>query len=92
MDNLKLITGNKGKDLACTYLRKKGYEIIERNYRIRGGEIDIVAIDTDTLVFVEVKARKTTKFGSSLEAITPWKIRSLIRAAEFYKLKHPKIA
>lgn len=83
--------GKKGEDLACEYLKKQGFKIIERNFRIRGGEIDIVALDGDVLAFIEVKTRKSTEFGSPLEAITPWKIKSLVKTAQFYKVKHPRL-
>jgi putative endonuclease len=91
MKNHKQLSGLKGEDLAEEFLRKKGYQIIERNFRAKGGEIDIVAIEADTLVFIEVKARSTNEFGSPLEAITYWKLKSLIRTAQFYKLKKPKL-
>lgn len=87
----KQVSGLKGEDLACSFLRKKGYKIIERNFRIRGGEIDIIALDGDTLVFVEVKARSTEEFGSPLDAITYRKLQSLIKTAQFYKLKNKKL-
>ncbi len=81
-------TGDLGESLACEYLRKLGYKIIERNFRIRGGEIDIVAEDPGgDLVFVEVKTRHTHEFGPPAESVTPWKIRFLIRAVQFYLLK-----
>lgn len=83
--------GKLGEDLAVSYLIKHGYQIIEQNFRIRGGEIDIVALEKDTLVFVEVKTRSSAEFGSPLEAITYWKLKSLIKTAQFYKLKHPKL-
>ena len=79
--------GNKGEDLACQILKKNGYKIIERNYRIRGGEIDIVAKDKDTLVFVEVKTRWSHEYGLPSESMTPWKIRSLLKTARFYVQK-----
>lgn len=82
------ITGNLGEDLACEYLKKQGYKILERNYRIRGGEIDIVAKDGDYLVFVEVKARLTHEYGLPSESMTPWKIKYLLKTALFYVLKH----
>lgn len=85
----KQISGIKGENIAASYLVKKGYKIIEKNFRARGGEIDIIAIDGDTLVFVEVKARSTREFGSPLEAITYRKIKSLIKTAQFYKIKNP---
>ena len=76
--------GNKGEDLACAYLKKLGYKILDRNYLIRGGEIDIVAKDKDELVFIEVKARYSHKFGLPVEAITPWKLKALFKTALFY--------
>lgn len=81
---LKQITGNYGEDLACQYLKKKGYRILQRNYRIRGGEIDIVARDGEWLVFVEVKTRWSHEFGLPAESITPWKIKALLKSARFY--------
>ena len=81
------LTGGQGEDLACKYLEKMGYKILERNYRIRGGEIDIVAKDKDTLVFVEVKARWSHEYGLPSESMTPWKIRYLLKTAAFYVQK-----
>lgn len=89
--NRKQLSGIKGEDLAVSFLLKKGYSIIERNFRSKMGEIDIIAKDKDVLAFVEVKARSTEEFGSPLEAITPFKMKSLIRTATFYKLKNPKL-
>ncbi|HEX8932313.1 MAG TPA: YraN family protein [Patescibacteria group bacterium] len=80
-DLFKQEEGRRGEDLACEYLKKLNFKIIERNFRIRVGEIDIVAIDDLTLVFVEVKTRKTTEFGIPLEQITPWKIKPMIKTA-----------
>ncbi|MBI2040320.1 YraN family protein [Candidatus Microgenomates bacterium] len=79
--------GNYGEDLACEYLKKHGYKILERNFRIRGGEIDIVAKDDDYLVFVEVKTRWSDEYGPPAESMTPWKIRYLLKTAQFYLLK-----
>ena len=84
-----------GEDKACEYLRKKGYKIIERNFRKGYGEIDIIAIDSSekekVLIFVEVKARTSDEFGSPLESITPWKLNSVIKTAQFYKMIHPNL-
>lgn len=95
MDNPKISLGKKGEDLASDFLRKKGYKIIERNFRQRDFEIDIVAIDNkDTekaLVFVEVKSRKSIRFGKPEESITFWKIKALKKAADYYKLIHPEL-
>ncbi|MFH0936853.1 MAG: YraN family protein [Candidatus Daviesbacteria bacterium] len=79
--------GDKGEYLACKYLEKLGYKILDRNYRIRGGEIDIVAKDQDYLVFVEVKTRYSHKYGLPAESITPWKIKFLLKTAQFYLQK-----
>ena len=70
--------GSKGEDLACEYLTKNGYEIIERNVHFsRFCEIDIIAKQKDTLVFVEVKTRKNNDFGAPLEAITQTKLNNI---------------
>lgn len=82
-----ILTGGHGEDLACEYLRKQGYEILERNYRIRGGEVDIVAKDGEYLVFVEVKSRWSHEYGLPSESMTPWKIKALLKTAQFYLLK-----
>lgn len=87
--------GKYGEDLAVEFLKKKKYKILERNFKKRYGEIDIVAIASSqkvpTLVFVEVKTRTTFEFGDPLEAITPWKLRSVVKTAEFYKLCHSNL-
>lgn len=85
-----------GEGKACEFLRKNGYKIIERNFRKGYGEIDIVAIEETkkggkVLVFVEVKTRTSGSFGSPLEAITFWKLKSLIKTAQYYKMIHPKL-
>lgn len=87
----KQISGFRGEDLAAEYLKKNGYKIIERNFRAVGGELDIIAIDGDVLSFVEVKARSSSEFGTPLEAITRRKMNSIIKTAQFYKLKNPKL-
>ncbi len=87
----KQISGFKGEELAASYLTKNGYKIIDRNFRAVGGELDIIALDGDTLSFVEVKARSSTEFGTPLEAITARKMKSIIKTAQFYKLKNPKL-
>lgn len=89
--------GKRGEDLAVEFLKKKGFKVIDRNFRIRGGEIDIVAINPSTssgqktLVFIEVKTRSSLNFGSPLEAINYWKLKALVKTAQFYKLKNPKL-
>ncbi|MDO8619385.1 MAG: YraN family protein [Candidatus Daviesbacteria bacterium] len=81
------ITGNYGEDLAVKYLQKLGYKILNRNYRIRGGEIDIVAKDRETLVFVEVKTRYSHEFGDPAEAMTYFKMKALLKTAQFYLMQ-----
>lgn len=83
--------GKRGEDVTAEYLRRKGFRIIFRNFRIRNGEIDIIAIEARTLVFVEVKTRWGTKFGTPKEAVTPWKLRTLTHTAEYFKLLHPEL-
>ena len=80
-------SGNYGEDLACKFLQKQGYKILERNYFIRGGEIDIVAKEGEYLVFVEVKTRYSHEYGLPSESITPWKIKALLKTAAFYCMK-----
>lgn len=70
--------GNKGEDLACDYLVKNGYEIIERNKHFsKFCEIDIIAKFKNKFIFVEVKTRKTDNFGTPMEAITPAKYKNI---------------
>ena len=83
--------GSQGETEAVNYLRTQGYRIIERNFKKRYGEIDIIAIDGDTLAFVEVKTRIGDSHGKPVEAITPWKLTSLTRSAEYYKVLHPEL-
>jgi len=84
-------TAKLGEEIACQYLVKKGYRIIEKNFRKGYGEIDIVATFNNTLIFVEVKTRTTDLFGGARESISYFKIRSLIKTAQFYKKLHPNL-
>src|SRR3989304_3418392 len=88
-DNLPL--GRYGEELATKYLQKQGYKIIERNFQKRYGEIDIIARDSETLIFVEVKTRIGDKYGPPEEAITSWKLKALVRSVQFYKMLHPEL-
>jgi putative endonuclease len=76
--------GAKGEEIAARYLKKYGYRILERNYRIRHGEIDIIAEHGTDLVFVEVKTRSGTLFGSPFDSITVSKQRQLSKVALEY--------
>jgi putative endonuclease len=78
--------GLLGEELAVRALERRGYAILARRYRTRHGEIDIIADDQGTLVFVEVKARMDAEFGTAAEAVTAWKQRRLVRMARLYLL------
>jgi len=73
--------GNRGEELAAACLERSGYKLIERNFRCKGGEVDIVAREGKTLVFVEVKSRKTLTYGVPQLAVTPFKQRQISKAA-----------
>ena len=79
--------GKSGEDLACGELRRRGYAILERRYRSRYGEIDIVARCGTTLVFVEVKARSGQAFGGGSAAVTCAKQRRIVRMAEDFLVR-----
>jgi putative endonuclease len=76
--------GQKGENRAAAYLRLKGYRVLERNYRVPQGEIDLIVRRGDMLVFVEVKARKGDSHGTPLEAVSPLKVRRVSAAAAIY--------
>ncbi len=80
--------GIEGEDLATKALKKKGYKIIEKNYRSKFGEIDIVAEEKGYLVFIEVKRRNTGSFGDSFDAIDGKKKEHMIRSATYYLKSH----
>ena len=80
--------GKTGEDLACRELERRGYAIVARRHRCRGGELDIVARDGPTLVFVEVKARDGHAFGDAAEAVTWQKQRRIVRLASEYVMRH----
>lgn len=88
MQGYKKQQGKYGEDLACKYLANLDYEILQRNYLIRGGEIDIVALEGETTIIVEVKLRSGIDYGSAAESITRSKIRSLVKTAKFYALEN----
>jgi len=80
--------GTKYEIVAAKYLQKMGYEILERNFRCRQGEIDIIAHDGQYLVFVEVKYRTDQSKGSAAMAVSHKKQQSISRVAAFYLLKN----
>jgi putative endonuclease len=80
--------GKTGEDLACQELERLGYGILARRYRTRFGEIDIIAKDNETTVFVEVKTRDGDEFGGGAAAVTPWKQRRVALMALDYLSRH----
>ena len=84
MKSANKVTGNRGETLAAEYLQKKGYKIIERNFRTRFGEIDIICSDAQTLVFVEVKTKIGHDFGEPEEMVNKRKLSQVKRMGEVY--------
>jgi len=80
--------GKTGEDLACAELRRRGYAILARRFRTRDGEIDIVARDDGVLVFVEVKTRRSLRFGLPRSSVTPRKQHRIARMAAAYLARH----
>ncbi|MBI3189040.1 MAG: YraN family protein [Ignavibacteriales bacterium] len=80
--------GALGEALAVEYLKKKGYRILRQNYRYKRDEIDIIAQEKEVLVFVEVKARRSTEFGEPIEAVTESKQKTIRAVADGYLTEH----
>ena len=76
--------GKQGEELARKYLLKKGYNIIEKNFMARQGEIDIIALDKDELVFIEVKTRTNQKYGKPASAVDYNKRKHMINTIKYY--------
>lgn len=81
--------GNAGESYAENLLVKNSYKIITRNFRCKIGEIDIIALKDDVLVFVEVKTRKSNKFGLPEEAVTPHKLYKIKRTGDWFIKENP---
>lgn len=88
MDDKGKALGFRGEALAVKYLKKKGFKVIERNYHCPVGEIDLIAREGDTLVFIEIKARSSSAFGLPQDAVDRFKQEKIIRAARAYLAKH----
>ena len=86
--NWNQTTGNKGEELAAGYLLKHGYTIIERNWRFRHAEVDIIAAKENRLHFFEIKTRTSGKYGKPEESMSHKKMNMLKTAAEEYQYKH----
>lgn len=78
--------GQQAEQAALNFLKQQGLTFVARNYHCRQGEIDLVMLDQKSLVFIEVRYRKSTKFGSSAESVSTSKQQKLIRCAEHYLL------
>ena len=76
--------GKKGEKLATDYLLKKGYSILEKNYRFQKAEVDIIAIKGEILAAVEVKTRSTPEFGDPQDFLKPQQIKRLVKAVDHY--------
>lgn len=83
-DVTRIVTGKKGESLAADYLKKNGYEILEKNFRCSLGEIDMIARDQEGLVFLEVKTRKSEDLGYPEEAVDKKKQKKISRLAVYY--------
>lgn len=88
MSLMRIRTGKRGEDLAVSYLAGAGYRIIERNYRCLFGEMDIVAEEGGTLVFVEVKSRRSDAYGDPLLAVGQKKQQQVSKTALHYLAEH----
>ena len=88
MSRSRIDFGKTGEDLACRELEHRGYAIVARRYRCRLGELDIIARDGETVVFVEVKTRHDRAFGQAAEAVGFVKRRRMARLAMDYVLRH----
>ncbi|MGI4716853.1 MAG: YraN family protein [Janthinobacterium lividum] len=87
--SLRQAQGRQWEQAALLYLRRRGLRQVEENFRCKGGEIDLIMQDGDTLVFVEVRQRADMAHGGAAASITPAKIRRLVRAAQVYLLRFP---
>jgi len=85
--NAHLQTGQIAEQTALAFLQSRGLELVEQNYSFKTGEIDIIMRDQDTLVFVEVRYRKSNRYGSGAESITIAKRRRIINTAKHYLMK-----
>jgi putative endonuclease len=86
------LLGDQGEQMAEAYLKKNGYRIIERNIRSRFGEMDLIAMEGNTLVFCEVRSRGGHSLDQAAESIGDGKQQRLIRLAEAYLQKHPELS
>lgn len=84
--------GRQGEDQACAWLASKGYEVVGRNWRVRAGEIDIIAVKDSGIVFVEVKFRKTGLFGGAISSLPEKRLERLRNAALVFISENERFA
>lgn len=89
-NNVSAPRGKAGEDAVCEYLKKQGSEIIMRNYRIKGGEIDIISEKDGCIAFTEVKTRKFGALIEGYEAVTKAKMRRIINVSEQFIISNPR--
>jgi putative endonuclease len=82
-------TGNLAEQQALAFLQQQGLKRVAQNFRCKGGEIDIIALDQDTLVFIEVRLRQNKSYASAAESITKTKQRRILHAAQVFLMTHP---
>lgn len=80
----KHIIGKLGEDEATKYLEQNGYKILDRNFSCKRGEIDIIALEKEEIVFIEIKSRTNKEYGLPREAVTKQKINHILKTAEYY--------
>lgn len=86
------VKGGEAEDRAAHWCRQRGWRLIERNFRSRGGELDLICLDGATLVFIEVRQRRSQRYGGAAASITRSKQHKLIRTAQLYLQTHPALA
>ena len=89
MTQKRLDFGKKGEKAAASFLKKRGYRILKKNFTTSIGEIDLIAEHNNVLVFIEVKARKDHSFGHPSMAVTPAKQKKIAQTAQVFLMKHP---
>jgi putative endonuclease len=84
MTTMQKTIGDRAEDYALKFLTQKGLRLLERNYECKLGEIDLIMQDNEHIIFVEVRCRTRSRFGSAADSVTPTKIKKLIRTATIY--------
>ena len=84
LNRAKIMLGREGERIAERFLKKKGYKLVERNYRCAAGELDLIVLDRRVIVFVEVKTRTGSGYGTPLDAVEFRKQQKMIHAAQFF--------